>query len=94
MSSAGRVDYISDYRTTLLSTVAKELEFSVQSMCTSANFYKLRTKDKIRNVKDLKNPEVWDKKAQLDEDLEDARDITKVIIRLCAQQKGKGRKHA
>ena len=87
-----RVPDMFDRRNSLLSIIARDLEFAVQSLCTTAEFYKARLKDKIRDVKVLKRQDIWEETIRLDEELEDAREVIQVVRRQRASYKGKGRK--
>ena len=79
----------------VLANVARELEFSVHSLCRTTAGYGERATGQIRAVKMLARQDAWTgtgTAAASDEDLEDARDVVDVIRQTCERvRKGKGR---
>ncbi|KAL7280050.1 hypothetical protein ACG7TL_006464 [Trametes sanguinea] len=81
-----------DTRNAMLSTTARELEFSVHSLCRTAGGYSERAADKVRAVKLLANAEAWASGSSADEDYEDAREVADILRQVCVRiRKGKSR---
>ncbi|KAM5533615.1 hypothetical protein V8D89_012728 [Ganoderma adspersum] len=73
----------------VLSSVARELEFSVHSLCRTTDGYKERASGQINAVSLLARKEAW--ASTVDDDLEDAREVADVIRQTCERvRKGKG----
>ncbi|KAI1793293.1 ATP-dependent DNA helicase [Ganoderma leucocontextum] len=74
----------------VLSSVARELEFGVHSLCRTTDGYKERAAGQIRAVSMLARREAWVGTVG-DDDLEDAREVTDVTRQTCERvRKGKG----
>ncbi|OBZ71199.1 Bloom syndrome protein [Grifola frondosa] len=84
----------SDTRTHVVAMVARELEFSALSLCTTHEGYKARSADKVQAVRLLAKAGAWDKKLQKgDEDFLDAEEVLDLMKRVCAShRKNKGRR--
>ncbi|KAI0373878.1 ATP-dependent DNA helicase [Pilatotrama ljubarskyi] len=81
----------SNTRTDILSTVARELEFSVHSLCRTTDGYKERGAEKVRAVKQLAHLDAWANTPH-GEEYEDAREVADVVRQVCGRMgKGKGR---
>ncbi|KAI9058214.1 ATP-dependent DNA helicase [Trametes sanguinea] len=88
----GSSAFDSDTRNVMLSTAARELEFSVHSLCRTAGGYSERAADKVRAVKLLANAEAWASGDSADEDYEDAREVADTLRQVWVKmRKGKGR---
>ncbi|KAI0688963.1 P-loop containing nucleoside triphosphate hydrolase protein [Earliella scabrosa] len=90
----------SETKNGVLSSVARELEFAVHSLCRTDTGYSERAEEKLRAVRNLSRAEVWNAAggrknkgvaagADL-EDLEEAREVVDVIRQVC-QRARKGR---
>ncbi|KAI0352602.1 ATP-dependent DNA helicase [Trametes cingulata] len=80
-----------DTKTDILSTAARELEFSVHSLCRTTDGYKERAAEKVRAVKQLARPEAWASGTN-SEEYEDAREVADTVRQVCQRmRKGKGR---
>lgn len=80
----------------ILSSVARELEFTVHSLCRTEDGYRERAEEKVRAVRALARAEVWvgagagASAGRDDEELEDAREVVDVVRRVCQRaQNGK-----
>ncbi|KII90932.1 hypothetical protein PLICRDRAFT_174284 [Plicaturopsis crispa FD-325 SS-3] len=74
-----------DARNDFLAAVAKDLEFSSHSMCTTEEGYQRRTRDKVEAVKRLVRPEAWGTAADVDDDLEETLEVVEYIVCLLAK---------
>ncbi|KAI0770381.1 P-loop containing nucleoside triphosphate hydrolase protein [Fomes fomentarius] len=78
----------------ILSSVARELEFTVHSLCRTEDGYRERAEEKVRAVRALARAEVWVGAAAAaagdDEVLEDAREVVDVVRQVC-QKARRGR---
>ncbi|KAI8994156.1 ATP-dependent DNA helicase [Trametes punicea] len=86
----------SDMKNVILSTAARELEFSAHSLCRTTDGYRERAAGKVRAIKLLAQPQTWNaatgSDAALDEEYEDAREVADTLRKVCARLcKGKGR---
>ncbi|TFK82161.1 ATP-dependent DNA helicase [Polyporus arcularius HHB13444] len=82
----------SETKNDILSTAARELEFSVHSLCRTQEGYKLRAEEKVRAVKNLSQPEAWSSVGVTDEQVEDAREVADAVRQVCQRaKKGKAR---
>ena len=86
------VEATSGCRTDILSTVARDLEFAVHSLCRSDQVYDVRAKEKVIAVQNLSRAEAWTTTGSVDEETEEAREVV-VALRQVFQRmrKGKGR---
>lgn len=57
-----------DTKNKIVATVARDLEFSVVSMCTSLERYKEQGRSLLKAVRELPNPGIWAGKAHSDVD--------------------------
>ena len=79
-------------RNDVLSTTARELEFSVHCLCRTKEGYAQRAEEKVRAVKNLARPEAWSTTGSADEELEDAREVANAVRQVCQRmKKGKAR---
>ena len=79
-------------RNNVLSTAARELEFSVHCLCRTKEGYAQRAEEKVRAVKNLGRSEAWSTIGLADEELEDAREVADAMRQVCQRmRKGKGR---
>ncbi|CDO71670.1 hypothetical protein BN946_scf184915.g14 [Trametes cinnabarina] len=77
----------------ILSTAARELEFSVHSLCRTTGGYKERASDMIRTVKLLCSVEAWSSgRDATEEEYEDAREVADTLRQVCSRtRRGQGR---
>ncbi|KZT73960.1 ATP-dependent DNA helicase [Daedalea quercina L-15889] len=82
-----------DTRNRLLAIVARDLEFSVLSMCTTTERYKARCKDLVKAIQQLARPGIWERKAQGDfEEVEDVIEKLKHVSASVRQKIGREQK--
>ena len=73
----------------VLSSVARELEFGVHSLCRTTDGYKERASGQIKAVSLLARKEAWASTG--DDDFEDTREVADVVRQTCERvRKGKG----
>ncbi|KAH9947446.1 ATP-dependent DNA helicase [Amylocystis lapponica] len=80
-----------DIRAHILSTTARELEFLAQSLCSTEEGYRARSREKIQAVKLLASADAWEKD---NADFEDSREVIDIVQRIgatCMKRKGKGK---
>lgn len=81
-------------KTNILATVARDLEFSVVSMCTSLDRYKARCKCLLKAVRETVKPGIWTGKARSDNDeTQEVVDTMKHVLK-SYHQKTTGRSRA
>ena len=91
----------SETKNGVLSSVARELEFAVHSLCRTDTGYSERAEEKLRAVRNLSRAEVWNAAGSRKnkgvaacadlEDLEEAREVVDVIRQVCQRaRKGRG----
>ncbi|TFY65529.1 hypothetical protein EVJ58_g1919 [Rhodofomes roseus] len=80
----------SETKTVVLAKVARELEFSVFSMCTTTERYRARSRSLAKAVHQLAKPGVWEGKARCDFD--EIEDIVDALKRISANVRQKGRR--
>lgn len=81
-----------DVRDSVLSHTARELEFTVHSLCSTPDGYQARSQRQLWAVNTLSKAETWG--SQPPEDLEDGKEALEVLERVCASslhRKGKAR---
>lgn len=88
----GMSELESDVKDSVLSHTARELEFTVHSLCSTPDGYQARSQRQRWAVNMLSKAETWGN--QPSEDLEDGKEVLEVLERVCASglhRKGKGR---
>ena len=90
-SKMGLASADADTKNQLLATVARELEFSVVSMCTSLARYRERSKYLLKAIREMTRPGVWVGKTPLEYD--ETQDVVDTMKRVSAnyRQKTTGR---
>jgi len=76
-----------DDRAAVISAVARDVEYSIHSMCTTQSGYQHRTRLKKVAITSLKEDEPWD--AGTNQECEDASEIGDTIKRICADRRSK-----
>ena len=77
-------------RNAILSTAARELEFTVHSLCRTTEGYNERAAEKVRAVKLLPRAEAWSGSGGSGE-YEDAREVVDALRQVCQRMCGKGK---
>ncbi|KAI0333727.1 ATP-dependent DNA helicase [Cubamyces sp. BRFM 1775] len=77
----------------ILSTAARELEFTVHSLCRTTEGYNERAAEKVRAVKLLSRAEAWSGNGG-SEEYEDAREVADTLRQVCQRLCGKGKGRA
>ncbi|KAI0662021.1 ATP-dependent DNA helicase [Cubamyces menziesii] len=79
-----------EQKNAILSTAARELEFTVHSLCRTTEGYNERAAEKVRAVKLLPRAEAWSGSGGSGE-YEDAREVVDALRQVCQRMCGKGK---